>query len=201
MTKTKKVLLINTHLIYQNWSEGALNNSFIQKAKVFFESTDFEVLYTKIEDGYNLEDEVEKHMQADIIILQTPVNWFGAPWIYKKYVDEVFNCGLAEKKFLSNDGRPKENPTGQYGSGGNLLGKKFMVCGTWNAPKEAFGNIDQKLFQGKKTEDLFLNITSSYRFCGCDILPDYNSFDIFRSKTMAEDLENYPKHLAKVFGL
>jgi len=200
MTEKKKVLLINTHLTYKNWSEGTLNNSFLQKAKDFFESKDFEVLYTKIEDGYNPEEEVEKHLQADIIVLQTPLNWFGAPWIYKKYVDEIFNCGSADKSFLMNDGRPKENP-GQYGSGGNLLGKKFMVCGTWNAPKEAFGNLEQKLFRGKKTEDIFLPITSNYRFCGCEIAPDYNSFDIFRSKKMAEDLENYPKHLAEVFGL
>jgi Flavodoxin-like fold len=26
-----------------------------------------------------------------LVILQTPVNWFSAPWIYKKYVDEVFD--------------------------------------------------------------------------------------------------------------
>ena len=29
-------------------------------------------------------------MAADLVILQMPVNWFSAPWIYKKYVDEVF---------------------------------------------------------------------------------------------------------------
>lgn len=77
---------------------------------------------------------------------------------------------MANRTFLANEGRPKENP-GQYGSGGNLLGKKFMVCGTWNAPKEAFGDIDQKLFRGKKTEDLFLHITSSYLFVVAKLYP------------------------------
>ena len=145
----KKVLLINTHLTYPNWTEGSLNNSFIKKAKGFFEAKDYEVLETKVEDGYNADEEVEKHLQADIVILQTPLNWFGAPWIYKKYVDELFNSGFASKKLLTGDGRTSES-TKQYGSGGLMLGKKFMICATWNAPADAFGNIDQQLFQGKK---------------------------------------------------
>lgn len=84
-------------------------------------------------------------MEADIIILQTPVNWFGAPWIYKKYVDEVFNSGLYSQKFLTGDGRTRKDPTKQYGSGGKLQGKKFMICATWNAPAEAFDNPDQSM--------------------------------------------------------
>lgn len=201
MKKTKKVLLINTHLTYPNWTEGTLNNSFIQKAKDFFEAKDFEILETKIEEGYNADEEVEKHLEADIVMLQTPVNWFGAPWIYKKYVDEVFNNGLLSKKFLSDDGRTREDATKQYGTGGHLQGKKFMISATWNAPAEAFDNPVQKLMQGKGTADLFLSITSNYRFCGVEILPDYNCFDIFKNDDIAKDLENYPKHLENVFGL
>ncbi len=201
MKKTKKVLLINTHLTYPNWTEGTLNNSFIQKAKDFFEAKDFEILETKIEEGYNADEEVEKHLEADIVMLQTPVNWFGAPWIYKKYVDEVFNSGLFSKKFLSDDGRTREDTTKQYGTGGHLQGKKFMISATWNAPAEAFNNPAQQLMQGKGTADLFLNISSNYRFCGVEIVADYNCFDIFKSNNIAKDLENYPKHLEKVFGL
>ena len=90
MENSKKVLLINTHLTYPNWTEGRLNNAFVQIAKDFFNSKSFQVLEIKIEDGYNADEEVEKHLEADIVILQMPVNWFGAPWIYKKYVKEVF---------------------------------------------------------------------------------------------------------------
>ncbi len=201
MKKTKKVLLINTHLTYPNWTEGKLNDSFIQKAKDFFKAKGFEILETKIEEGYNVEEEVEKHLEADIVLLQTPVNWFGAPWIYKKYVDEVFNSGLLSKKFLSDDGRTREDASKQYGTGGHLQGKKFMISATWNAPSEAFGNPEQQLMQGKSTADLFLPITSNYRFCGVEIVSDYNCFDIFKNDTIANDLENYPKHLEKVFGL
>ncbi|MFC4478853.1 NAD(P)H-dependent oxidoreductase [Flavobacterium chungangensis] len=194
----KKVLLINAHLTYQGWSEGTLNNSFIQKAKDFFTTKGLEILETQIENGYDAEEEVEKHLLADIIILQTPVNWFGAPWIYKKYIDEVFNSGLNSQKFLSGDGRTREDLTKQYGTGGKMQGKKFMICATFNAPAESFDNPLQSLMQGKGTEDLFLNITSNYRFCGVEILKGYNCFDIFKDGDIAQDLENYPKHLEKI---
>ncbi len=197
----EKVLLINTHLTYPNWTEGTLNNSFIQQAKDFFETKGFEVLETKIENGYNADEEVEKHLQTDIVILQTPVNWFGAPWIYKKYVDEVFNTGLASKKLLTGDGRTRTEATKQYGTGGLMQGKKFMICATFNAPAEAFDNPAQVLMQGKSTADLFLNISSNYKFCGYDILTGYNCFDIYKNGDISNDINNYTTHLAIIFDL
>ena len=197
----KKVLLIDTHLTYPNWTEGKLNNAFYQIAKEFFISKGFEVLETKVEKGYTPEDEEKKHIEADIVILQTPVNWFGAPWIYKKYVDEVFNSGLAHKTFLSGDGRTREDPSKQYGTGGLLQGKRFMICATWNAPAEAFSNPGYKLFGGKGLTDIFLPITSNYRFCGYDIINSYNCFDIFKRSDISKDLEKYPAYLAQSFGL
>lgn len=201
MNSTKKVLLINTHLTYPNWSEGLLNDAFNQKAKAFFEAHNYQVLETKVEDGYNADEEVEKHLQADIIILQTPINWFGAPWIYKKYVDEVFNSGLHSAKFLSGDGRTREDVTIQYGTGGKMQGKKFMVCSTWNAPKASFDDSKQLLFEGRGTADVLIQITSNYRFCGVEIVADYNCFDIFKDGDITRDLENYPIHLKEKFSI
>ncbi|MCD1117609.1 NAD(P)H-dependent oxidoreductase [Chryseobacterium turcicum] len=197
----KKVLLINTHLTYPNWSEGTLNDSFHQKAKDFFLTKGFEVLETKVEDGYDADEEVEKHLEADIIILQTPVNWFGAPWIYKKYVDEIFSSAGNSKKFLEGDGRTRTDPSRQYGTGGYLQGKKFMVSATWNAPKNSFDDPNQVLFEGRSTADFFIPITSNYRFCGVEILADYNCFDIFKDGDIAKDLENYPIYLENFFGV
>ena len=201
MSTTQKVLLINTHLTYPNWSEGTLNASFHQKAKDFFEANHFEILETKVEDGYDANEEVEKHLAADIIILQTPINWFGAPWIYKKYVDDVFNSGLLSAKFLTGDGRTKEDNTRQYGTGGKMQGKKFMVSSTWNAPEASFDDPDQVLFEGRSTADVLIQITSNYRFCGVDVLADYNCFDIFKDGDISGTLENYPAHLKQVLSL
>lgn len=201
MNKPQIVLLINTHLTSPTFNEGLLNASFHQKAKDFFENSDFKVLETKIEEGYNIDEEVEKHLQADVIILQTPVNWFGAPWIYKKYVDEVFSSAGISKKFLEDDGRTRKDPSRQYGTGGYLQGKKFMISATWNAPSEAFDNTAQLLMQGKNAADLLLPISSNYKFCGVEIMNQYNCFDIFKDGDIATYLKNYPIHLKQVFDI
>ncbi len=142
------------------------------------------------------EAEVQKHVDADLVILQTPINWFGAPWIYKKYVDEVFNYGLNTKILLDNDGRTRSDPTRQYGTGGHMQGKKFLVASTWTAPTETFSNPDSVLFEGKGIDDLLLNITSNYKFTGYTVLDKFGILDIFRDTAdITGGLKNRKKHL------
>lgn len=190
------ILLLNAHLTYPGWSEGKLNLAFMDAAKAFFTERGHTVAETRIERGYDPAGEVAKHATADLVILQTPVNWFGAPWIYKKYVDEVFNAGLASKTFLEGDGRSRSDPRRQYGTGGKMQGRKFMISATWNAPRDAFDNADGVLMSGKGTADLFLNITSNYKFCGYDILPDFGAFDIFKQAAdIPRAFADYQRHL------
>jgi len=191
------ILIINAHLTYPGWSEGKLNMAFMDQAKAFFTARGHAVAETFVERGYEPEEEVQKHAAADLVILQTPVNWFGAPWIYKKYVDEVFNAGLATKTLLVGDGRTRSDPNRQYGMGGKMQGRKFMISATWNAPIATFDNPDSVLFAGKGTAELFLPITSNYKFCGYDILPAFGIFDIFKNPDVPGALENYQRHLAK----
>ena len=68
-----------------------------------------EVKTTNIEKGYSIEEELEKHLWADVIITQAPVYWFGTPWIHKKYIDEIFTKGLYQKSFVDRDGRTRKN--------------------------------------------------------------------------------------------
>ncbi len=192
-----KILIINTHLNYPGWAEGKLNMTFMNIAKAFFTNGGHEVAETFVERGYNPEEEVIKHVEADLVILQTPVNWFSAPWIYKKYVDEVFNAGLASKKLLEDDGRKRQDPSRQYGTGGKMQGRKFMISATWNAPREAFDNTKGVLYGGKGTADLFLHITSNYKFCGYEILPAFGVFDIYKNPDVPTALEEYKQHLEK----
>ncbi|MHC5741455.1 MAG: NAD(P)H-dependent oxidoreductase [Nostoc sp.] len=142
----KKALLINAHQFYEGISSGSLNKAMLDLIREGMEKRGYEVQKTDIEQGYDVDSEVQKHLWADIIILQSPVYWFGTPWIYKKYVDEVFTAGMIQGSFLDGDGRTRKDPTRQYGSGGKMHGKKYMISLTWNAPKEAFGNADQLLF-------------------------------------------------------
>lgn len=79
--------------------------------------------------------------------------------------------------------------------------KIYDTCATWNAPAVAFDNPEQSLFAGKGLIDIFLPITSNYKFCGFDIMDSYNCFDIYKGTDIIKDLENYPLHLSKVFEL
>lgn len=130
----KHVLLINAHHFYENISPGRLNRTMASIITEEMESRDYEVRQTNIEQGYDIDTEVQNHVWADIIILQSPVCWFGAPWIHKKYVDEVFTAGMFQQCFLTGDGRTRADPGKQYGTGGMMQGKKYMQSLTWNAP-------------------------------------------------------------------
>jgi NADPH dehydrogenase (quinone) len=50
---------------------------------------------------------------------------------------------------------------------------------------------------GTFAADLFLHITSNYKFTGYDILHDYGVFDIFKSPDIPRALEDYKRHLEK----
>ncbi|MCF2706705.1 NAD(P)H-dependent oxidoreductase [Arcanobacterium haemolyticum] len=195
-----KVLLINAHHVYPGWSEGNLNAAAFEVAKDFFLSRGDEVIETHIDSGYDPEDEERKHLEADLVILQTPINWFSAPWTWKKYVDETFNVGLHNKSLLSGDGRTRSDSTKPYGSGGKMMGRKFMVSATWNAPADAFDNVTNPVFVGRGVDDVFSSIVGPYAFSGYEILPSYNIFDVFKNPTNDEGLANYAKHLERVLS-
>lgn len=84
-----------------------------EKAKAHLGARGHDVTETVVEESFDPEVEVRRHLDADLVVLQTSINWFGAPWIYKRYVDEVFNAGLKSKKLLDNDGRTRSDPTRQ----------------------------------------------------------------------------------------
>jgi modulator of drug activity B len=98
---------------------------------------------------------------------------------------------------LEGDGRTRHDPSKQYGTGGKMQGKRFMISATWNAPRETFNNPDSVLYGGKETADLFLPITSNYKFCGYDILPAFGVFDIYKNPDIPRALEDYKRHLEK----
>ncbi|NUF31642.1 NAD(P)H-dependent oxidoreductase [Acinetobacter oleivorans] len=195
----KKVLIINTHQFYEGISTGTLNNSVVEIMKETMTNLGCEIQLTHVEKGYDINEEVNKHLWADLIITQSPVYWFGSPWIYKKYIDEVFTEGLKQGTFLADDGRTRNDPSKQYGTGGKLFGKKYMLSLTWNAPQEAFDNSEQKLFDGKSVDDVFIHNTSNYRFCGVEVLPTFSFFDVFKDPQVSKDIESLKQKLIKIF--
>ncbi len=193
------VLLINAHQRYEGFSEGRLNASMIEVARETLTEQGCATQLTKIEAGYDVEEEVEKHLWADLIITQSPVFWFGTPWICKKYIDEVFTAGLIQQRMLIDDGRTRSDPSKQYGTGGNMQGKKFLLSLTWNAPRAAFDDDQQYLFAGKSVDDAFVQNSAPYKFCGVEILPSFSCFDIVKVPDFDNDVIRYRQHLSRLF--
>ncbi|MCK5027991.1 MAG: NAD(P)H-dependent oxidoreductase [Bacteroidales bacterium] len=194
----KKVLIINAHQKYEGFAEGKLNQTFMDVAKETLEAKDCEVQITYIEKGYDIEEEISKHEWADLVITQTPVYWFGAPWIYKKYIDEVFTAALVQGRLLIDDGRTRTDLSKQYGTGGLAQGKKFLLSSTWNAPDEAFGDNKQILLEGKSLDDALINISIAYKFCGYEILKGFGSFDVMKNPQVESDIKELKERLKEL---
>ncbi len=195
----EKVLLINAHQFYEGFAEGKLNKTMAGVIKKEMEAKGCDVKLTYIENGYDINEEVEKHLWADIIITQSPVYWFGTPWIYKKYIDEVLTTGLVQKSLVVDDGRTRKDPDKQYGTGGKMQGKQYMLSLTWNAPSKAFGNKGQNLFAGKTVDDMFIANTAAYKFCGVEVLPSFSCYDVMKDPDVEGDIKRLKQHLISVY--
>lgn len=187
------ILLINTHQPYP-FSEGKLNKTLQDKATELLTSFGHIVKTTTMTEEWNVEEEIEKHTWADNVFLQGPVNWMGVPWSFKKYMDEVYSMGMMGA-LCDGDGRSRKDPAAQYGSGGTLSGKTYMLSLTFNAPEESFNDPDQYLFQGKSVDDLFFPMHMNFRFFDMTPLPTFCSYDVMKNPDIENDLVRFEEHL------
>ena len=97
------ILIINAHHKYP-FAEGRLNGSLVQKADELLTAGGHTTRVVTIDDGWDVDRELENHQWADIVLLQTPVNWMGVPWTFKKYMDEVYTAGMGGQ-LCDGDGR------------------------------------------------------------------------------------------------
>ena len=120
--------------------------------------------------------------------------------IYKKYVDEVFTAGMFQQRFLSGDGRTREDPRKQYGSGGKMHGKQYMLSLTWNAPQQAFDD-PADFFEGKGVDAVYFPFHKANEFLGMTALPTFLCVDVMKRPQPEIDAARYEQHLSEVFGL
>ena len=189
------MLIINAHHYYP-FSEGKLNQTLIEKAQELLSTKGHEIRIVKSDEEYDVTEQLENHRWADIILLQSPVNWMGVPWKFKKYMDEVYTAGMGGE-LCNGDGRSSQAPKENYGAGGTLQGKKYMLSLTFNAPEEAFGNDAEYLFQGKSVDDLFFPMHMNFRFFAMEALPTFSCYDVMKDAQVENDLARYEEHLNK----
>ncbi len=192
----KNVFIINGHQKYP-FSEGRLNASLVEKAEQFFISKECNIKKTTMEDVYQVEEEIEKFKWADLVFFQTPLNWMGVSWSFKKYIDEVFSSGMMGE--MSNgDGRTSKAPKKNYGLGGKLKGQ-YMMSITANAPKEAFNNKEEIFFSGISEDDLLLPMHLNFRWFGFSPLPTFMAYDVMKNPEIEEDFKRFDIHLKNLF--
>lgn len=196
----KKVFIINAHHYYP-FSEGKLNAELISRMETYLLSKGYEVRHTKADQFTDADAELENHLWADTIIIQTPMNWMGVPWTMKKYIDEVYLGGM-QGKLCNNDGRSNDNPKSNYGCGGVLNNSKYMLSITANAPKEACNDPKEYLLQGKNIDDLFMSLHGTFRFFGMKKLPTFVCYDVIKKPNaeILQDFERLEAHLAENFS-
>ena len=115
-----KILIINAHHYYP-FAEGKLNQSLVDLADETLKAKGHEVQIVHTEKEYDVDAELEKHQWADIVLLQTPMNWMMVAWSFKKYIDDVYTAGMGGA-MCNGDGRHRETPKEGYGTGGTMSG-------------------------------------------------------------------------------
>ncbi|MBW5811770.1 NAD(P)H-dependent oxidoreductase [Yersinia kristensenii] len=189
------VLIINAMKEFAH-SKGALNLTLTNVAADFLQENDHQVKITTVDQGYDIENEIENYLWADTVIYQMPGWWMGEPWILKKYIDEVFTYGHG--RLYQSDGRTRSDATKGYGSGGLIQGKTYMLSVTWNAPSEAFTDPNQ-FFEGVGVDGVYLHFHKANQFLGMESLPTFMCNDVIKQPDIEGDISRYRQHLAENF--
>ena len=119
----------------------------------------------------------------------------------KLYIDEVFTAGH-QNGIYKNDGRSRKNPEINYGTGGLMHGKKYMVNTTWNAPETAFTLTGEFFDQKSVDEGVLFGFHKMNQFAALERINGFHFHDLEKNATQ-ERVDVYEKayktHLEEVF--
>ncbi len=94
--------------------------------------------------------------EADVIVFEFPIFWYGMPSILDRYVEEVFTYGFA------------------YGAKGNALqGKKLLISFTAGVAKKEYSPEGK---QHHSMDEYLLKINSTAALCGLEVADTVGSF-------------------------
>ncbi|MBD0779954.1 NAD(P)H-dependent oxidoreductase [Maribacter sp. ANRC-HE7] len=190
----KNIFIINGSHPFAH-SGGRFNETLFNNTISFFDTLEeFEVKFTQVGENYNVKEEVEKFKWADIVIYHTPIWWFQIPFGFKKYIDEVFTEGH-QNGIYSSDGRSRKNPNINYGTGGLMHGKKYILTTSWNAPKTAF-TLENEFFNQKSVDEgAMFGFHRMNAFTGMELLATHHFHDMEKNADVPFELNNYSTFL------
>lgn len=196
--EAKKIFVINGGQAFGH-SGGRFNKTVFDSTLAFFKNEPgFEIKSTDINDDYDPLQEVEKYVWADVVIYHTPIWWFQLPHGLKKYIDVVFTEGH-QKGIYHSDGRSSANPAINYGTGGNMHGKKYMVTTSWNAPATAFTLPGEFFNEHSVDEGPLFGFHRMNAFTGMQPLESIHFHDVEKNADIVNDLKRYEAHLTSIF--
>ena len=179
----KTVLIVNAGIRAQGKS-GKLNEEMTRLAREAFEAAGVKTLLTDLNNEWTLEEENEKILAADLILVQTPIWAMSTPRHYTRWQDEV----LTHPKICGTDGRTRTDPDKKYGSGGFLTSKHYWLSTTWNAPKKALDEPGE-FFDARGIEEVLLPLHKQFAYMGMKpFLPTFAVRDVYKNPTVEADL-------------
>ncbi len=93
-----------------------------------------------------------------------------------------------------SDGRSRSDTSKQYGTGGLLHGKKYMLSVTWNAPIDTFIDSEQ-FFEGAGIDGVYLPVHKANQFLGMKPLETFICSDVMKNPQVKADMDRYQLHL------
>ena len=190
------ILIINGAKAFAH-SQGDLNQHLTTHAEQLLTALGHRMQVTRVDDGYDIQAEVNKYLWADVVIYQMPGWWMGAPWTIKKYMDEIFTAGHGI--LYANDGRSRADASKKYGSGGLIHSKQYMLSLTWNAPAEAFSDPSQ-FFEGVGVDGVYLPFHKANQFLGMQRLATFIAHDVIKAPDVTHYVRQYTQHLNLQFA-
>jgi modulator of drug activity B len=198
----KKIFIINGGQHFAH-SGGKFNHTVLEWDKQYFTPENgFELRTTDINEVYDLATEVEKFVWADVVIYHTPVWWFSMPYKLKEYIDTVFTAGHRKGIYYS-DGRKSENPERNYGTGGSLHGRSYLLTTSWNAPEAAFTLANEFFNETSVDDGVMFGFHRMNAFTGMKKMDSFHFHDLEKNGSI-ERIENYRQeylaHINKIFN-
>lgn len=190
------ILIINGAKKFAH-SNGQLNDTLTILAQQVLVELGHTVQISRADSNYDIQEEIQKYIWADVVIYQVPGWWMGAPWTVKKYIDDIFTEGHGT--LYASDGRSRSDTSKKYGSGGLIHDKKYMLSLTWNAPKEAFTQADQ-FFEGVGVDGVYLPFHKANQFLGMQGLNTFIVHDVIKMPNVEQYESEYRQHLIDIFA-
>ncbi|MHC5353364.1 NAD(P)H-dependent oxidoreductase [Myroides sp. LJL115] len=196
----KNIFIVNAAQSFAH-SGGYFNKTLTTWTQQTLEELGYTVRITNTDDPFDPAVEVENYKWADTIIYHTPIWWFQVPNKLKKFIDEVFTYGHNNGMYAS-DGRSRKNPEINYGTGGLMQGKYYMVTTSWNAPETAFTLPGEFFDQHSVDKGVLFGFHKMNQFLSLEKIDGYHFHDLEKNGSL-ERLQayeiDYKEHLKQNF--